>query len=271
MAGLSQASGPVTDFLGAALPLSGDGLDEAADTLRTTTPTLWAVVSVETHGCGFLPDRRPAILFERHIFHRRTHGAFDNAAPDISSSSAGGYLGGAAEYTRLERAIALDRDAALESASWGLGQIMGFNAAMTRFQTAEAMIAAMLHGEDAHLQAMTDFLVARRLDKPLAKRDWAAFARGYNGVSYKKNQYDTRLASAYAALRRGPMPDLAVRQAQLLLTFLGFAPGVIDGVLGKRTRSAVVLFRQQQGLGSSDAVNGPLLDALEASVNLLPA
>jgi peptidoglycan hydrolase-like protein with peptidoglycan-binding domain len=67
------------------------------------------------------------------------------------------------------------------------------------------------------------------------------------------------------------MPDLAVRQAQLLLTFLGFAPGVIDGVLGKRTRSAVVLFRQQQGLGSSDAVNGPLLDALAAAVNLLPA
>jgi hypothetical protein len=271
MAGLSQGVPAVTDFLGPALPLSQDGLDEATDALGTTTPTLWAVVSVETHGCGFLADRRPAILFERHIFHRRTHGAFDNAAPDISSSSAGGYLGGAAEYTRLERAIAIDREAAVESASWGLGQIMGFNASVTRFKTAEAMIDAMMRGEDAHLQAMTDFLVARRLDKPLAKRDWAAFARGYNGVSYKKNQYDTRLASAYAALRRGPMPDLAVRQAQLLLTFLGFAPGVIDGVLGKRTRSAVVLFRQQQGLGSSDAVNGPLLDALEASVNLLPA
>jgi hypothetical protein len=261
----------MTDFLGRALPLSEDGLDEAVDALGTTTPTLWAVVSVETHGCGFLPDRRPAILFERHIFHRRTHGAFDNAAPDISSSSAGGYLGGASEYTRLTRAIALDRDAALESASWGLGQIMGFNAALTRFEDAETMVDAMLRTEDAHLQAMTDFLISKRLDKPLKARDWSAFARGYNGTSYKKNQYDTRLASAYAALRRGPMPDLAVRQAQLLLTFLGFAPGVIDGILGKRTRSAVALFRQQQGLGSSDSVNGPLLDALAAAVDLLPA
>jgi hypothetical protein len=33
-------------------------------------PVLWSVVVVETSGCGFLPDRRPRILFERRILVR---------------------------------------------------------------------------------------------------------------------------------------------------------------------------------------------------------
>jgi hypothetical protein len=36
-----------------------------------------AVLTVETLGSGFLPDRRPRILFERHFFPSETKGAFD--------------------------------------------------------------------------------------------------------------------------------------------------------------------------------------------------
>jgi hypothetical protein len=258
-------------FIGAGLPLSPDGLAQATHVLGAAPAAIWAVVTVETHGCGFLPDRRPVILFERHIFHRRTGGAFDAVSPDISASRPGGYLGGSDEYTRLDRALALDREAALNSTSWGLGQIMGFNARLTGFKTAEAMIEAMTGSEDAQLEAMVRFLVARHLDGPLARRDWPAFARGYNGPSYRKNQYDARLGAAYATFRRGPMPDLAVRQTQVLLTFLGFAPGVIDGVLGKHTRSAIVLFREQRGFGASDKIDDALLAALGAAVRIQPA
>src|SRR5204863_9082982 len=33
--------------------------------------------SVETSGCGYLPDRRPKILFERHVFSRLTEHRYD--------------------------------------------------------------------------------------------------------------------------------------------------------------------------------------------------
>jgi N-acetylmuramidase len=73
---------------------------------------------VETGGCRFLPDRRPVILFERHIFSRETNHTFDASNSDISNPHAGGYsAGGAAQYDRLQRALALDRKAALRSAS----------------------------------------------------------------------------------------------------------------------------------------------------------
>ena len=62
-------------LVGAAHPLNREGLAAAAEHVGIHPTVLWSVVAVETSGCGFLPDRRPAILFERHIFSRR--GVFD--------------------------------------------------------------------------------------------------------------------------------------------------------------------------------------------------
>src|SRR5947209_16997404 len=109
-------------FQSEATALSADGLNSASAKIGVHAPEIWAVLAVETSGCGFLPDRRPQILFERHIFHRLTGGQFDDG--DISDPAAGGYgPGGAHQYDRLSLALAKDRTAALMSASWGLGQI----------------------------------------------------------------------------------------------------------------------------------------------------
>src|SRR5215831_19069380 len=127
-------------FVGAAHPLHSDGLTAAAKHIGVDPAVLWSVVAVETSGCGFLPDRRPAILFERHIFSRTTGGKFDASHPDISNPTPGGYKFGADEYPRLAAAIQLDRDAALQSASWGAGQIMGFNFKAAGYPDVESMV-----------------------------------------------------------------------------------------------------------------------------------
>ena len=255
-------------FAGLAAPLSQAGLDAVVDLLGIEAAGIWAVLAVETKGCGFLADRRPLILFERHVFHRRTHGEFDAGHPAISAAAAGGYLGGAREYLRLEEAIGLDRAAALESASWGIGQVMGFNAVAAGFDDAESMVQAMVEREDAQLRAMAGFLRSSGLHAPLARHDWAAFARGYNGPDFSKNQYDTRLAAAFAAFSGGPLPDLTVRQTQVMLMFLGIDSGAVDGVLGKRTRSGIRTFREQAGLPPSDRIDDRFLAALAAEAGL---
>ena len=116
------------EFTGSGKPLTEAAFDDAINRLQCDPAALWAILSVETRGFGYLADRRPKILYERHIFAARTGRKFDAANPDISSSTPGGYIGGAGEFDRLGRAIQLDRRAALESASWGLEHIMGFNA-----------------------------------------------------------------------------------------------------------------------------------------------
>ena len=228
-------------------PLSHEGITRICDMLDCDRPTVWAVLSVETSGFGFLQDRRPQILFERHIFHRLTGGRFDRGQEDISDPTRGGYTFGAGEYPRLERAIGFDEDAALNSASWGAGQVMGFNHAVAGFATVKALVDAMVRGEDAQLVAMANFINANNLARPLRNQNWTTFARGYNGPAFAENQYDEKLKDAHAKYQ-GALPDLAMRTAQAGLLHLGLAPGRVDGVAGKRTRSALITFQAGAGL-----------------------
>jgi len=249
------------DFVGKSRALSTDGLTATAQTLGVQEPEIWAVLAVETSGCGFLGDRRPQILYERHIFHRLTGGRFDDG--EISDPTAGGYgAGGANQYDRLAKALALDRGAALQSASWGLGQVLGTNFAAAGFADVETMVAAMSDSEDAQLAAVAGFLKTSKLDQAMRDHDWAAFARGYNGPQYAKNNYDNQLHDKYQKYASGPTPDLDLRAAQLYLRFAGFDPGPVDGVMGDRTRQALTAFQARQGLDATGEVDAAVLDAL---------
>jgi hypothetical protein len=251
------------EFSGKAVPLTNDGFRSAKDFSGVDDATLWAILSVETSGCGFLPDRRPKILFERHIFSRLTSGRFDADDPDVSAPTPGGYgLGGAHQYMRLQSAIDLDEEAALMSASWGLGQVMGENATAIGFASVEEMISGMVDGEDGQLDAVVRFIKKNRMDQPLASHDWAAFARRYNGPNYAANNYDGLLDHFYQQYAKGPLPDLVVRAAQVQLMFRGFNPGPIDGLAGTLTTRAVIQFQKQQDVEPTGTIDDKLLELL---------
>lgn len=197
------------------------------------------MLDVETRGFGFLKDRRPQILFERHIFHNLTNGRYDNGNADISNAKTGGYVGGSDEYPRLEKAMKLDQTAALKSVSWGIGQVMGSNYEVAGFNSVDHMVAEMVKDENAQLRVMENFIKDKGLAGALQSQDWSSFARGYNGAGFKKNDYDTRLAAAHAKFKVST-PDLALRTAQAALLYLGFDPGPVDGVHGRRTHSALM-------------------------------
>lgn len=257
-------------FRGTALPLDQNGMAEVIDRMQVGAAELWAVLNVETRGCGFLPDRRPVILFERHIFSRETGRKFDATHPDVSTPSAGGYgAGGAAQYERLHRAMALDRRAALRSASWGIGQLMGFNAEIAGYADVEGMVAAMAVSESGQLLGMSGEITHNGLDRALRAHDWAAFARGYNGPEYARNRYDTRLAAAYRKYSLGPLPDLMIRGAQIYLRYLGYDPGPVDGVIGRFTRSAFGEFQERHGLPVASEIDEEQLAVLKREVEQL--
>lgn len=258
------------EFQGNAEAISSAGLATMAGNLGVPIAEIWTVLAVETSGCGYLADRRPQILFERHIFHRRTKGKYDDG--DISDPIPGGYgPRGVAQYERLARAITKDRDAALQSTSWGIGQIMGMNYTLAGFQNAEDMVAAMSKSEDQQLAAMTAFLVGTRLRAALQAHDWISFARGYNGPNYAINHYDLRLNAEYQKYSTGVLPDLNVRAAQLYLTYLGFHPGGIDGIAGQHTLSALAEFQANNHLQSTSIIDDSCVaDLRQAVMSILP-
>ncbi len=264
---------PALPFQGTAWSLSAEGVAALAGRLGVHAAEVWAVLRVETCGCGFLVDRRPQMLYERHIFHRLTAGRYDDG--DISYPTPGRYgRRGAHQYARLAAALALDRTAALESASWGIGQIMGMNYRLAGFANVKSMVAAMLESEDSQLDAMGKFLLSTGLADSLQAHDWTTFARGYNGPHYARNRYHIRLEDEYRRLAAGPLPDLSVRATQMYLGYLGFSPGPVDGIAGSRTRAALARFRKQAGHPPGDTVDDgavqQLLQALGAAAAPLP-
>lgn len=178
----------------------------AADALGCEPAVIKAVDRVESAGSGFLPNGQPKILFEAHIFGRITGGQYNHSHPDISSATWNRklYKGGAAEHDRLQRAVDLDRSAALQSASWGRFQILGSNWRECGFPNLQAFINAMYESEGAQLDAFVSFVKKRGLADELQRKDWAGFARGYNGPAFKNNRYDIKLEQAYAVYARLP-------------------------------------------------------------------
>lgn len=172
---------------------------EAADIVGCEVAQIKAVAAVESRGGGFLSDGRPKVLFEAHWFSRLTGGKYDDSHPSISSPSwdRSLYKGGAAEHSRIEQAMELDRPAALKSASWGKFQIMGWHWDTCEYDNLQAFINGMWRSEGEHLRAFTWFCKNQGLDKPLREGDWHAFARGYNGPQYHKNNYAERMKEAY--------------------------------------------------------------------------
>jgi hypothetical protein len=259
---------PALEFAGSGKPLTEPAFDNAIARLACDPAALWAILSVETRGFGYLPDRRPKILYERHIFASRTGHKFDAANPDISSSSSGGYLGGAAEFDRLARAIQLDRRAALESASWGLGQVMGFNAAGLGYASVESMVTAFSADEDAQLEGAVRFVLNNHaLHDAVKAHNWSRAAFFYNGSGFAKNAYDTKLASAHALYSvTGQLPSLRVRTAQALLSYLNIDPRGVDGIIGAGTRAALLKFQTNANLDKTADLDDETEAKLKAAV-----
>lgn len=179
----------------------------AAATLRVQVPAIRAFAEVESRGTGFLPDDRPVILFERHIFRRQliAHGAalafisnLDKSRPDICNKTPGGYGASSNEWQRLDDAVSINRVAALESASYGAFQVMGFNWKRCGYANVQDFVNAMFKSSAAHLDSFVRFIQSDpNLLKALRAHDWPECARLYNGSNYSINKYDTRLATAF--------------------------------------------------------------------------
>lgn len=202
-------------------PLTEADYRRAAKRLQCDLAAIMAVAEVESPRGPFLPDGRPTLLFERHKFSQHTGRRFDRSHPDISGPRGGYGAAGAHQHARMERAAALDRDAALKSASWGAFQIMGENHAQAGHATLQAFVNAMYRSAGAQLDCFVAFNLAdARLVQAIRNRMWATYARIYNGPAYRENDYDGKLARAYARhVKRHPArPDFSLVRSSVTST-----------------------------------------------------
>lgn len=251
---------------------------------------LLAVAEIESGGKAYVrigARREPLIRFEGHYFDRRLVGEKRSFArrAGLSSPAAGAIAnpsGQTARWRLLDRAIDIDRKAALESVSWGLGQVMGAHWAWLGFGSVEQLVAEVRSDVGGQARLMARYIAKAGLSDALAARDWVRFARGYNGPGYRKNRYDRKLATAYgryanngtpfsrpetgSALRRGAS-GTAVAELQIALSAAGY-PLTIDGRFGRLTEMALRNFQQTEGLPANGIADSATLAALGRRLSL---
>ncbi len=186
--------------------LSEEDFTFVARLLDVETAALKAVQEVETGGRGgFFAPGKPAILFEGHIFWNQLKKHGINPEEHTASNEnilypkweKGHYKGGLGEYERLEKARAIHHEAADASASWGMFQVMGFNYAACDEMSVSSFVQAMTESEQRQLILAGRFIKKSGMLPALQTRNWAEFAKRYNGPAYAQNKYDEKLAAAY--------------------------------------------------------------------------
>jgi hypothetical protein len=183
-----------------------------ADELGCHPADLEAISQVESGGFGWFRDGRIKILFEKHWFYklvdaplRATAAKRGLARKSWVSPSKGGYRDQKSaddRYRLLAGAIALDREAALQSVSIGRYQIMGFNYKICGFSSASAMWAKFLESERHQLSGFANFLKSKGLVAAIRRRDFTKVEKVYNGGGLG-GAYARRMKAASEQLRAG--------------------------------------------------------------------
>jgi len=178
---------------------------------------LLAIVEVESGGrthavVNGRPE--PLIRFEGHYFDRRLPSEKQAVArrEGLASPSAGAVKnppGQAARWRMLARAAAIDKQAAYESVSWGLGQVMGAHWEWLGYHSVEDLVKDARNGVYGQVRLMANYIEKAGLADALKRQDWHTFAGGYNGPGYARNGYHTKMAAAYERWSKAkPLPSV---------------------------------------------------------------
>jgi hypothetical protein len=180
-----------------AAAVTDEDIDRIASRLKCSILQLRAVAQVESGGSAFDKLGRPKILFERHLFHRLTDGAYSTCA--FSNAQGGGY--GEDSWEKLTAAACKDAKAAFSAASWGKFQVLGLHWLALQYPSPIEMAYSTVTGEAAHYEMLARYVEHNGLAPALRQlstdpetcRDFAA---GYNGPGYRNFDYHTKLARA---------------------------------------------------------------------------
>lgn len=158
-----------------------------------------AVVLIEagTQMKGFWAPGVPVINFDKTMYSR-FRSKVSSAAGAKGEKVPEGLTGYALrEWTQLINARKVNAQGANMGTFWGMFQIGGFNYKLCGCETVDEFVRRMADSELSQLELFAAFIIKGGMADDLRKKNWAGFARKYNGASYAKRGYHTKMAAAY--------------------------------------------------------------------------
>lgn len=192
--------------------LTDKDYEEVATELGVDAASIKAVVEIETGRTvkGFNEDGTPIVNFDLGVFRKMAAknkislGRYNRSHAVVFARPDDRRYGDRqkAQHARLAAAMDIDSLSAIEGTFWGMFQIGGFNWRRCGTGSPEEFVRLMERSERDQLELFAAFIRSSGLLPALQRRDWAAFARGYNGPSYAARGYHRRLADAYSRYSR---------------------------------------------------------------------
>lgn len=173
-----------------------------ADELGVEVAAIKAVVTIEAGPKmqGFWAPGVPVANYVQSLYNKYSAKNKGRKVDAKVPSGLSGYQ--LKEWTALTNARKKNADAADMGTYWGMFQIGGFNYKLCGCQTVQEMVEKVCESEFSQLEMFAVFIRNSGMLDALRKKDWAAFARKYNGPSYAKRGYHTRMAKEYANYKK---------------------------------------------------------------------
>ena len=176
---------------------------KVAKELNVEVAAIKAVVSIEAGADmkGFWAPGVPVINFDRTMYNRYAAKATSKAGAKGESVPKGlsGYP--LREWTQLINARKVNAQGANMGTFWGMFQIGGFNYKLCGCSSVDEFVKLMSYSELEQLELFAAFLRNTGYVSDLRAKNWAGFARKYNGPSYARRGYHTKMANAYAKFK----------------------------------------------------------------------
>ena len=183
--------------------LTESDFQTVARELGVETAAIKAVVSIEAGAAmkGFWAPGVPVINFDRTMYNKYASRAASKAGAKGESVPKGltGYA--LREWMQLINARRHNAQGANMGTFWGMFQIGGFNYKVCGCESVDEFVRLMSYSELEQLELFAAFLRNTGCVNDLRALNWSGFARKYNGPSYARRGYHTKMAKAYARFK----------------------------------------------------------------------
>jgi len=172
-----------------------------AEELGVEVAAIKAVVVIEAGAQmkGFWAPGVPVVNFDRTMYNKfRRNGGKPSKGEKVPSGLTGYAL---SEWTQLINARKSNALGANMGTFWGMFQIGGFNYKLCGCKSVDEFVELMSYSEFEQLELFAAFIRNTGMLSDLQAKNWSAFARKYNGPSYAKRGYHSKMAKAYAKFK----------------------------------------------------------------------
>lgn len=196
---LTEREMAVKDSASRYTSLTDDDFRKVAAELNVEVAAIKAVVRIEAGANmeGFWAPGVPVINFDRSMYNKSKppRNVKAPASEKVPAGIKSAY--GRKEWSQLVAARKVNLDKANMGTFWGMFQIGGFNYKMCGCQTVQEFVDRMSYSEFEQLELFANFIKNAGMLPALQQKNWSSFARKYNGASYARRGYHTRMAAEY--------------------------------------------------------------------------